>query len=65
MSQVYDRNHNQITVGQRVMVSTNGETDEVAQINADNLGYYDAQHNACVQLKNGTQIAPAELVRLG
>ncbi|MFM2480672.1 putative selenium delivery protein YdfZ [Celerinatantimonas sp. YJH-8] len=65
MTQVYDRNHNILTVGQRVLISENGETTQVSKINAEHLSAFDAQHNACIQLSNGNSIAPIDLARLG
>lgn len=61
---VYDRNHNELTVGQRVLISESGETDKVEAIHSDNLSIFDAQHQATVQIHAGTY-APIDLVRLG
>ncbi|MFM2485363.1 putative selenium delivery protein YdfZ [Celerinatantimonas yamalensis] len=64
MSKVYDLNHNELTVGQRVLIKPSGETSQIEQIHAENLSAYAAEHNRCIQLKQG-QFAPIDLVRLG
>lgn len=65
MTKIYDRNHNLLTVGQRVMISDTGATDQIEAIHAENLSNYAAEHNPCVQLSHDGQFAPIDIIRLG
>ncbi|AJI95038.1 ydfZ family protein [Yersinia ruckeri] len=62
MVKVYDRNRNQIRLGQRVMVAQSGRIDVATAIHADGL----AERAKCVELQQaGKRYVPFELVRLG
>lgn len=64
MTKVYDLYHNELQPGQRVLIRETGEIDQIEKINADNLSSYAAEHNQCVQLKQGF-CAPIDIARLG
>lgn len=64
MTKIYDRNHNELSVGQQVMISTTGEIDKVEQIIANNLTNFEAEHQPTVQVKAG-KFAPIDLIRIG
>lgn len=63
---IYDRNRNELTVGQRVVVAATGAIDYLKEARTDHLSAFQAEHEKCVQLEQTQErFAPIELIRLG
>lgn len=62
----YDRNHNAITTGSRVMVSNTGFTGRITAIDTDGLTAEQICRGKTVEIEGCEgKYAPPELIRLG
>ena len=62
----YDRNHNPITTGTRVMINGTGRTGKIVAIHADGLSAAALRRSKTVEVEGCEgQFEPVELIRLG
>ena len=62
----YDRNHNPITTGSRVMINGTGRTGKIVAIHSNGLTPAQLRRNKTVEVEGCEgQFEPVELIRLG
>ncbi|AFJ46778.1 putative selenium delivery protein YdfZ [Shimwellia blattae] len=62
----YDRNHNPITVGSRVMINGTGKTGVIKAIDGQGLDAIRLRRDKTVEVEGvAGRIEPVELIRLG